>query len=82
MWSSHAPVVSAAGRFLRFGKRAAHHHGIRAASERFANVTASAHPTIRDDRHVTRCFLKVSIARRGAIDGRRYLRDTEPKHAA
>src|SRR5437773_6146648 len=82
MWGSHAPMVSAARRFLRFGKRAAHHYSICAASERFANVTASAHPAIRDDRNVARRFFEMSIARRGAIDGCGHLRDTEPEHTA
>ncbi len=52
MWSSHAPVVAAAGRFLRPGKRAPDHHSVCAASERFANVPASAHSAIGNDRHI------------------------------
>jgi len=40
MGRGHAPMVTAAGRFLGFGKGTAHHNGIRSAGERFADVAA------------------------------------------
>ena len=75
-------MVAAARRFVRLGKSAAHHDGVRAARQRFANVAASAHSAIGDDRHVARCFFEISIARRRAIDGRSDLRNTQPEHTA
>src|SRR5262245_39370030 len=73
-------MVSTAGRFERFGEGASDHYSVRAASERFANIAASAHSPISDDWHVARRFFEVSIARRGAINSRSDLRHTESKH--
>src|SRR5204863_6140983 len=60
----------------------AHHDRIGAASQRFANVASSAHPAVSDNRHITRCFLEVSIARGRAIHSRSYLRHTESENTA
>src|SRR4030095_15849124 len=38
MRSSHAPMVAASWRFVRLGKRAAHHDRVCAASQRLTNV--------------------------------------------
>ena len=67
---------------MRFGEGAADHDGVRAAGERLADVAAFAHAAVGDDRNVARCFLEISVARRGAIDRRGDLRDAEPKDAA
>src|SRR4030095_2479701 len=75
-------MVSTTGCLICFSKRAAHHDGIRATSERLANIAASAHPAISDDWHVSRCFFEVSVARRRAIDCRSDLRNTQSKHTA
>src|SRR6266516_3983668 len=80
--SGHAPMIAAARRFVRFGECAAHHDGVCATSQRFANVATSTHPSIGDDRHVTQCFFEVSVTRRRAIDRRGNLRNTKSKHAA
>src|SRR5205823_12988130 len=40
MRGGHPPMVAAARRLLRLGKGAAHHDGVRAARQGFANVTS------------------------------------------
>src|SRR4051812_45635696 len=82
VWSGHAPVVSASGRFMRLGKRAAHHDRVCAASQRLANVSSSAHSAVGNDRHVSRCLLEVSIARSRTIHCGSYLRHTESQNTA
>src|SRR5947207_893069 len=82
MRCGHSPMVASPGRFLRLGKGAPHHHCVRAAGERFANIATVTHPAVRDNRHEARCFFEVSIAGRGAIDRRCHLRDAQSEHAA
>src|SRR5215471_17748743 len=74
-------MVSATWRFLRLGKRTAHHDCVSAASQRLANVAASAHAAVGDDRHIPRCFFKVSVTRCRAVDRGSDLRNSESKHS-
>ena len=78
----HSPMIAAARRFVRLGKRAADHDGVRAAGERFANIAAFAHSAVGDDRNIARGFLEIGIARRRAIDRGRDLRHAEAEDAA
>src|SRR5215472_15328289 len=73
-------MVSASWSFVSLGKRAAHHDRVCATSQRLANVAASAHPAVSDDRHISRCLFEVSIARCRAIDRGSHLGHTEPEH--
>src|SRR6476646_801779 len=73
-------MVAASWRFERLGKRAAHHDRVCAASQRLANVAASAHAAVGDDRHIPRCFFEVSIPRCRAIDRGSHLRNPESEH--
>src|SRR5258705_4153662 len=80
MRSSHTPMIAASRRFVSLGKRAAHHDRVCAASQRLANVAASAHAAVGDNRHIPRCFFEVSIARCRAIDRGSHLRNPESEH--
>ena len=82
MRCGHAPMVAAPRRFVRFRESAADHDGVRAAREGFANIAAFAHAAVGDDRDVTRGFLEIGVARRGAINRGRHLRHTEAENAA
>src|SRR5438874_5377395 len=73
-------MVAASWRFVSLGKRAAHHDRVCAASQRLTNVAASAHAAVGDDRHITRCFFEVSVARCRAIDRGSHLRSPESEH--
>src|SRR4029077_4671056 len=73
-------MVAASWRFVRLGKRAAHHDRVCAASQRLANVAASAHAAVGDDRHIPRCFFEVSVARCRAIDRGSHLWNPESEH--
>src|SRR5438132_141571 len=75
-------MVTGARRFVRFRERAPDHDGIRAAGERFANISALAHAAVGDDRNVTRRFFEVGVARGGAVDRGRDLWHAETENAA
>src|SRR4030095_5090130 len=49
-------------------------------SKRLANVAASAHAAVGDDRHIPRRFFKVSITCCCAVDRGRHLRNPESEH--
>src|SRR5947207_15749497 len=73
-------MVATSWRFVRLGKRAAHHDRVCAACHRHANVAASAHAAVGDDRHIPRCFFEVSVSRCRAIDGGSHLRNPESEY--
>src|SRR5205085_2833730 len=73
-------MVATSGRFVRLGKRAAHHDRVCAACQRLANVAASAHAAVGDDRHIPRCFFEVSVSRCRAIDRGSHLRNPESEY--
>src|SRR2546421_161474 len=79
---AHSTVVTLAGRFLGAGEGAAHHDGIRAAGERFANVPAFAHASVGDDGYILARFLEMHIPRGGAIHRGGDLWDAQAKNAA
>src|SRR5439155_16797119 len=82
VWGCHSPVITAARRFVGFGKGASHHDSVGPAGERLADVPALTHSAIGDDRHKARRFFEIGVARGCAIDRGRNLWHTKAETAA
>src|SRR5919106_561976 len=78
----HAPVVTAARRFVGAGKGRADHDGVGAAGDRLGDVAAGSHPAVGDDVHVAPRIEKMLRARRGRVGDRRRLRNAYAEHAS
>src|SRR5918996_1764972 len=82
MEGGHAPVVTAARRLVRAGKRRANHDGVGAAGDRLGDVAAGSHPAVGDDVHVAPRVEEMLRACRGRVGDCRRLRNAYAEHAS
>ncbi len=82
MERGHAPVVAAAGGFVRGGKWRADHHGIGAARDGLGDVAAGTHAAIGDDMHVHAGFVEVADPSTRGVGDRGGLRHADAEHTA
>ena len=78
----HAPVETAAGRFIGLSEWGAQHHGVRTADHGLAYVATGTESAISNNRHVTAGTPEVVFTGCCALEGGGDLRNANPHHFA